>query len=63
MRKRRRSARRPLVIVVSDDGGLGQDGGRAGDGKQVAHKYSLEVELTGCADGSDVEYEKKKRHG
>lgn len=43
-----------MAAAVSDDGGLDQDGGRAGDEKPLAHKDVLEVELTGSADGSDV---------
>lgn len=42
------------ATAMSADGGLDQDGGRAGDKKSLAHKDGLEVELTGCADGSDV---------
>lgn len=43
-----------VAAAVSDDGGLDQDGGRAGDEKPLAHKDVLVVELTGCANGSDV---------
>lgn len=43
-----------MAAAVSDDAGLDQDGGRAGDEKPLAHKDVLEVELTGSADGSDV---------
>lgn len=42
------------ATAASDDGGFDKDGGRAGNEKSLAHKDGLEVELTRCADGSDV---------